>query len=278
MAARLAAPRDQDDVLGRLREAVADATVQGADRLPPERQLAERLGTSRARLRRAIDRLVDDGALTRVTGRNGGAFLTDLLAAEPLAPELFAPQPGKVVRDLDNPDGVPAMLAAQGFTSRTEVLAERLVPLPHDEIARRLGMRVGAEAVTLLRLRFADEAPLSLERMFVDPRRFPGLLDHSPIHSLYALLESEYATQVTTVTETVDVGDASQQVARHLGIRPRTPVLIIRRTAFDAAGAPVEASVDMFRADRTRLQVGTSDPCTRLQVGTSDPRTRKLPL
>ncbi|MCP6146134.1 GntR family transcriptional regulator, partial [Klebsiella pneumoniae] len=56
----------------------AELESRSVARLPPERELAERLGTSRTTLRKALDLLERDGVIRRTKGRAGGAFLTSV--------------------------------------------------------------------------------------------------------------------------------------------------------------------------------------------------------
>jgi len=91
--------------------------------------------------------------------------------------------------------------------------------------------------------------------MYLDPDRFPGLLDHSPIRSLYDLIARHYGTTVDSSDETIECIASERQVSALLGVKAGSPLLALRRVTFDAEGSPVEASVDLFRTDRTRLRV-----------------------
>jgi DNA-binding FadR family transcriptional regulator len=65
--------------------------VAPGDRLPPERELATRLGVSRATVREAIAALTDSGHLTSRRGRYGGTFVVSPGApVTTLAPETAA--------------------------------------------------------------------------------------------------------------------------------------------------------------------------------------------
>src|SRR5947209_11974896 len=60
-----------------LDDAVAAGRLGPGDRLPPERELAERLGVSRMTLRHALDSLARRGLLVRRVGRDGGTFVAE---------------------------------------------------------------------------------------------------------------------------------------------------------------------------------------------------------
>ncbi|MEU6265990.1 FadR/GntR family transcriptional regulator [Saccharopolyspora shandongensis] len=84
----LARPRLYEQVVQRLREHVADSGLRVGDRLPPERELAERLGVSRASVKQAIVVLEVQGLVEVRHG--GGTYLRrESLDAEPVA-ELVA--------------------------------------------------------------------------------------------------------------------------------------------------------------------------------------------
>ena len=65
--------RVESHALERLRELIAKGGYAPGDRLPPERQLIERLGIGRAALRRALDQLERSGAIWRHVGK--GTFI-----------------------------------------------------------------------------------------------------------------------------------------------------------------------------------------------------------
>jgi DNA-binding FadR family transcriptional regulator len=60
---------DVTDLTARLTEMIASGDLPPDRRLPPERQLAERFGVTRARLRNALDALEHQGVLYRRQGR-----------------------------------------------------------------------------------------------------------------------------------------------------------------------------------------------------------------
>ncbi|NRQ35229.1 FadR family transcriptional regulator [Nonomuraea sp. NN258] len=65
-----------EETVERLLQAIKLGVVAPGDKLPPERELAVRLGISRVTLREAIRALQDAGYLDVRRGRYGGAFVT----------------------------------------------------------------------------------------------------------------------------------------------------------------------------------------------------------
>ncbi|MEU3275075.1 FCD domain-containing protein [Saccharomonospora sp. NPDC006951] len=68
-----------EETVERLLQAVRLGVVGAGERLPAERELAERLGVSRVTLREAIRALADAGYVESRRGRYGGTFVTECL-------------------------------------------------------------------------------------------------------------------------------------------------------------------------------------------------------
>jgi DNA-binding FadR family transcriptional regulator len=66
-----------EETVERLGSAIRLGLLGAGERLPPERELAERLGISRSTLRQAITTLVQSGHLVSLRGRTGGTFVTE---------------------------------------------------------------------------------------------------------------------------------------------------------------------------------------------------------
>jgi len=85
----------QDQLTARLRDLIAKGAVLRGDRLLPEREMAQHLGVSRARLRQALDQLEREGVLFRRRGQ--GTFVqpppaTDATRLKSLARRVSAQQ------------------------------------------------------------------------------------------------------------------------------------------------------------------------------------------
>ena len=220
----------------RLLAEIAAGTVIPGERLGAERELAARLGVSRSTVRSALDALETAGAVHRVRGRSGGIFVSQR----------------RVERDLSTLTGLPAYLRRQGFQSGARVLSTG-TQAADEETAAGLGLDEGELVFEVIRLRLADELPVSLERARFPADRFPGLLDRSLAGSIYDLLEAEYGLRVGEAEERIEVIGAAASDARSLEVRPGPPLISIVRTAWTDERQAFEHSRDLFRADRVRI-------------------------
>jgi GntR family transcriptional repressor for pyruvate dehydrogenase complex len=95
-----------------LRELIVRGEYRPGDRLPPERELAERLGVQRSVVREAIRRLADRGAL--VAQQGSGTYLACIdvqaLFAVRMQLEPFAAQVAAVTRDEDDLTQMTALM------------------------------------------------------------------------------------------------------------------------------------------------------------------------
>lgn len=255
------------EVTESLRGMVEELSAQGIEKLASERELALSFEASRTTIRRALAELQAQGLIARGLGRSGGSFITNVenkiagFSASLTSVPSSDHSERKFSRSLNSVNGIPQMLQEQGFKDGTKVISAS-IELASERIAEDLQISVADPIVTLLRLRFADEKPLSLERMHLSLARFPDLLEQK-LDAVYGLLASNYGVNICRADETIEAGSAPRTSAYFLAIAVRTPALVVTRIAYDDQDRPVETSVDLFRMDRTRLTVSTLNPRER---------------
>jgi GntR family transcriptional regulator len=212
-----------------LEDAIERGGLSPGDRLPAERELAERYGVSRMTLRQALGALEQRGRLTRSKGRYGGTYVAE--------PKL----------ELAGTSALSDQLRGLGVAAGARVLgAVERDPGPEETV---LGTRVFA----IERVRLANGEPVALERGAYAMDAFPGLLGRPLEGSLYELMRGHYDEVPVRALERLEPGLARMDEAAALGIDVGAPVMLVERTAFSAAGRPVERSRDVFRGDRTRV-------------------------
>jgi GntR family transcriptional regulator, transcriptional repressor for pyruvate dehydrogenase complex len=111
-----------EDTVERLLQTIRLGVLEPGESLPPERELAARLGVSRDTVREAIKSLADAGYLVSRRGRYGGTFLADALPTPPTGDVEFRRA------DIDDALRLREILevgAARMAASRTLTAAER---------------------------------------------------------------------------------------------------------------------------------------------------------
>jgi GntR family transcriptional regulator len=109
------------------------------------------------------------------------------------------------------------------------------------------------------RIRLADGRPIVLERSLFPAGRFPGMLECRLDGSLYELLEVRYGLRPHRARESLEPVTAGVREAEALEVAEGDPLMLVERTAYARSGEPLEFARDLFRGDRTRVVVWTSE-------------------
>ena len=225
-----------------LADAIGARRLRSGDRLPTEHELAAWLGVSRMTLRHALGELAQRGLVTRMVGRNGGTFV-----AEP-----------KLEQDLTTLAGFSEQLRRHGMVAGARVLGAAQRPAG-PTAAAALALGEGDPVLEIRRIRLADGRPIVLERSIFPAGLFPGMLSCRLDGSLYELLEQRYGLCPHRAKESLEPVLAGVREAEALEVDEGAPLMLVERTAYSADGLPLEFARDLFRGDRTRLIVWTSE-------------------
>jgi GntR family transcriptional regulator len=201
--------------------------------LPPERQLAERLGTSRTTLRKALAELAGEGVLRRTQG--SGNFV--------------APPKVVHVRQLTS---LTDDLKAEGMQPSSRILSLERVRAD-KAVAAHLEISPGERIHRVTRLRQVDAEPLAIEVAHL-PGSLPRLEARlAEMGSLYATLRDCFGRRIAAVEDTVETVLATPDDAELLEVATGQPLLLVHRTARDETGRVVEWTRSVYRGDRFRF-------------------------
>jgi GntR family transcriptional regulator len=222
--------------------AIAAGQLAPGDRLPAEHDLASWLGVSRMTLRHALGELAQRGLVIRAVGRHGGTFV-----AEP-----------KLDRDVTTLAGFSEQLRRHGMVAGARVLtAARIEAAP--AAAAALHLPAGDPVLEVRRIRLADGRPMVLEHSQFPAALFDGMLGCRLDASLYDLLEARFGQRPHRARESFEPVIAGVREAEALEVDEGAPLLLVERTAYSQAGQPLEYARDLFRGDRTRVVIWTSE-------------------
>ncbi|MGO2036511.1 MAG: GntR family transcriptional regulator [Brevibacterium sp.] len=242
----------RDQLLDRLEGMAA------GEQFPPERQLAEALGISRMTLRRAIDELVAKGVVRRRHG--AGVFALGPKLDQPLAASSFTED-----------------MLARGMRPGSRVLSFETTPAG-AHIARRLHLEEGAEVVTVLRLRLADDEPLALEELHVPAALVPGLsAEDLENKSFYDLLRERFGIALSRSVQTIEPSLVDADEAKELEVEEGSPALLFERTSRNAEGVPVEFVRSVYRGDRYKIRTELTVPERAAESAVPDRTTGGTP-
>jgi GntR family transcriptional regulator len=212
-----------------LREAIAAGGYKPGDRLPAEKELAERHGVSRITARAAVMQLVREGLVVRRQGK--GSFV-----AEP-----------PVHHDLVDLHGIYDELVARGVNPTTELL-DYTELVPPANVAERL--RSGARRVLhYKRLYLRRGEPFAVSWAYLSPTvpRMPRELVAA--HTTYRLFESFMHLEISHAELSVRARAATPELRRLLRLRARAPLISLERVSYLADGTPAEFTLYCANAE-----------------------------
>jgi GntR family transcriptional regulator len=225
-----------------LADEIAAGRLSPGDRLPTEQDLAAWLGVSRMTLRHALAELAQRGLVSRSVGRSGGTFVA-------------AP---KLEQDFTVLAGFSEQLRRHGLVAGARVLAAGQIPASAT-VSAALEIGQGDPVYEVKRLRLADGQPILLEHSLFPAQHCPAMLDYRLDGSLYELLEEKYGQRPHRARESLEPVTAGVREAEALQIPEGAPLMLVERTAYARSGLPLEFARDLFRGDRTRVVVWTSE-------------------
>lgn len=242
MARKRLSFRVRDELASRM----ATGRIPLGSKLPPEPELAEELGVSRATLREALRSLEEDGFVSRTSGAG-----------------TFATHRPRLRNNLDVNFGVTEAIAAAAMTPGTiesAVHAEGAT----EEQALALDLQLGDPVVVLERVRTADGRPVVLSHDVVSAIRLPpGEVAGMPLDgSLYDLLERR-GDAVEHGVVTVAPMRADRLLARRLHNRVGAMLLVLSQVDYGREGEPLLLSLEHHLADAFEFTVVRRGPGRR---------------
>ncbi|MFC6285803.1 GntR family transcriptional regulator [Nocardioides sp. GCM10027113] len=225
----------RDQLLDRLDDMAA------GEQLAPERDLAAELGVSRMTLRRATDELVAAGLVRRRPG--AGVFAVGPKLDSPLAATSFTED-----------------MRARGMRPGSRVLAMATRPAG-ARVARRLEVSPTADVLNVIRLRLADDEPMSIESLYTPSSLVPGL-GRADLEggSYYELLRTRYGVEIARGVQTIEPTVTDEEESRELGVPLHSPALLFERTSWSADGTVVEFVRSVYRGDRYQIRTELAVP------------------
>jgi len=222
----------------RIRRAITLGDLAPMSRVSSELELASIFGVSRMTARKAIDRLVAEGLLFRRQGKG-----------------TFVAQP-KIAHGLSTQLSFGAAMTGLGLVLSTTVLQHGMSPAP-AEVASALGIVPGGSTVYIRRLRIVETEPAAIHTSYL-PGGFGAILDADLRGSLTSAM-ADVGARVDNSRDSVEAVLASADEAEVLGVETGSPLLMIEGVAF-AAGTPVRYTKALYRGDRFKFSVDTSQP------------------
>ena len=216
---------------------IAEGRFAAGERLPGETEIAETYRVNRHTVRRALAALAERGLVS--AERGSGTYVE--------APRLAYP--------LRSRTRFSEIVGAGGREPRGQLIAASEEPATR-ELARQLGLKVGATLIRIESVRLADRAPICVSTSWLSAEQFPdaGKI-FANVRSMTKLLENygirDYRRGSTRITAAI----AEATDAARLDLTLGRPVLVVDSTDVDADGKPLVTKRSRFAAERVEFVV-----------------------
>ena len=223
-----------------LRQQIEEGQFEGDKPLPSEHELSQIFKVSRITIRRALDRLKQEGFVSRSRGR--GTF-----ARQPKAPQAISA----------NLRGIFENLMAMGLRTQVKLIEFDYLPAP-PLVAQKLKLSPGARVQRAVRVRYHENVPFSHLTTYL-PEEIGRHCDEREMSDKPLLLLLERAgIRVSSADQSVSAKLADTIVASLLEIETGSPLLWVKRLVFDQNNRPVEYLHALYRPDVYEYQMSMS--------------------
>jgi len=219
-----------------------------ADGLPGEMALIKEFGVARVTVRRALQRLADEGLISRNPGRR----------TRPVAPltERAAGGSGEGA-ERANLHGLLENLVTMGLRTSVKVVDVATVAAS-AKVAEALRLDFGDPVQKAVRVRSTREGPLSYITTYV-PAQLARSFGRRELSSKPILVLLEQAgVKVGRAHQTISARLADNVLAQHLDVAVGSALLAVRRLIYDTDERPVQWLHGFYRPDRYTYEMQLS--------------------
>jgi len=222
-----------------LRSCINKGDLNPDDKLPSEREISERLQTTRVTTREALKQLEAQGVIYRSNRR--GWFVT---------PDRIKYDPSRAMFFMD-------YVAEQGQQPFSRELQKTKIKAD-AEIALMMGVPIGEPLVELQRLRGSGVRPVYVERILLREKLLPGIDKKDLENSVSRVIRNDYQTEYGRIDLDMVVGSLSVTDAELLQAPAGYTSITIQRLSYDAKGEVLELDLEQWRHDALQLKVSLS--------------------
>ena len=211
------------------------------DRIPSERDLAERCGVHRATVRRAIENLIELGILEK--RGTSGTYIPAPVVRRPISRTALSHSISEIVRDAGGEPGGKLLFFEENLAGQ--------------RISERLGVEVGEPMFVIKRLRTVTDLPFCLETTWIPCKLVEGLVADDVLGntSFYSLLKERYDIDTGTSEATIHSATIGSRDAGLLNMRTGEAALVVNSVTFDKAGNPIEYLTSLNHPKRVMFTV-----------------------
>ncbi len=221
-----------------LYEQIDSGALPAGTKLPSERQLSGRFGTTRVTLREALSALEADGLVYREDRR--GWFIS----------------PERLVYDPTINSNFHQMVLEQGRKPATQLINATLIPV-NAKVQKLMKLAPLAPVYRLQRLRQIDDRTVLYTENYINPDYVPELLDKDLAGSLTTIYSDHYDIYYQRVSFSLYPVGLHDEPATLLKVSPGSSGLMVTRINYDQHDRIVDCDFEYWRQDSVVIEAET---------------------
>lgn len=226
-----------------LEEQIKSEKIKIGDKLPTEESIAADFGINRMTVRQAIDAFVVKKMIKRKRG-----FGTVLIRKTPV----------DYIWQFNNISSFTESMEKNGIEAFTKNEIMEVVEA-EENVAKFLNLEDDPRVIYSLRVKYAENEPVCIEKSFLPYAKFHKLLDIEIKGSLYRTLIEEFDTHLVKSTQFISSVVSDKQEMELFGLNKPLPCLMVESLSYDSENNPVEVLYSCFRGDRYRFKVESGE-------------------
>ena len=210
---------------------IATGELPAGSNLPSERLLAEALRVSRTTVKRCYNDLRNENHLS-THGRGGTQVQPSLLQIRPVLGKL---------------KGFTEEMREQGMVASTQLIEH--AQIQDRAIASIFGRPSNSTFLKLVRIRLADDVPMTREIAWYDLTLVPAMAQWDGTGSAYAFLRDQCGVALAEAEQSIEAVLSQAEESAAFGFAEPAPCLLLKRKTMSASGKLAEYVEGTFRGD-----------------------------
>jgi GntR family transcriptional regulator len=215
--------------------------IELGDKLPTEIELSKRFRVNRMTVRKAFDKLVVEKIVMRKRGQ--GTYLV-------------ANTPKEFIYSLDITTGFFKDIRNYGLVPSSKTLKVEVIEAS-ERTAELLDLNKDRRVILMLRIFYANEEPMMIEKNYMSYSEFKDLLNLDLSGLRYPVLEERYniVPQYTNQTFTAVICD--QEEMDLFGFSEPQACVELEFTVYDISNVPIEVGYYLYRGDKYKFNINS---------------------
>jgi GntR family transcriptional regulator len=200
------------------------------ERIPSESELMSTFGVSRITVRQALKDLNSEGLVFTSQGKG-----------------TFASKP-KATQDVQQLQGFDEAMSPKGYKTSARLVSIRERVADRD-VQEKLQLTDKDKVIEVVRIRYLNEEPVSLDRSFFPIEIGQGLFAEDLTRDIFPMLEKQLNLRLGEAEISLEARPADDEIAQQLGLELGSPVMWVERLTRDQNGRPIDYEYLAFRGD-----------------------------